>query len=158
MVTLKAASTMRQQCVKCVKFCFSNTKCNKFHFSNTKAGFKFNFFDSLLKLASGIIFYLLNLTANLLFHTYKHCYMWLSTLGKNFSRHFRIFFLFFSENRFWHYMQIVSYGDNLHVMSKPVFWENKKNIIIVFGEEIAKLWQQCLTCRFCQLKRIFPTC
>ena len=30
-------------------------------------GFKFNFFDSLLKLASGIIFYLLNLSANLLF-------------------------------------------------------------------------------------------
>ena len=22
-------------------------------------------------------------------------------------------------------MQIVSYGDNLHVMSKPVFWEKK---------------------------------
>ena len=39
----------------------------------TAAGFKFNFFDSLLKLASGIIFYLLNLSANLLFHTYKHC-------------------------------------------------------------------------------------
>ena len=34
-------------------------------------GFKFNFFDSLLKLANGI-FYLLNLSANLLFHTYKH--------------------------------------------------------------------------------------
>ena len=37
------------------------------------SGFKFNFFDSLLKLASGIIFYLLNLSANLLFHTCKHC-------------------------------------------------------------------------------------
>ena len=37
-----------------------------------QTGFKFNFFDSLLKLASGIIFYLLNLSANLLFHTYKH--------------------------------------------------------------------------------------
>ena len=36
-------------------------------------GFKFNFFDSLLKLASGIIFYLLNLSANFLFHIYKHC-------------------------------------------------------------------------------------
>ena len=33
----------------------------------TKAGFKFNFFISLLKLASHIIFYLLNLSANLLF-------------------------------------------------------------------------------------------
>ena len=37
------------------------------------SGFKFKFFDSLLKLASGFIFYLLNLSANLLFHTYKHC-------------------------------------------------------------------------------------
>ena len=25
-------------------------------------------------------------------------------------------------------MQIVSLGDNLHEMSYPVFWENKKNI------------------------------
>ena len=25
-------------------------------------------------------------------------------------------------------MQIVSIGDNLHEMSNPVFWENKKNI------------------------------
>ena len=48
----------------------------------------------------------------------------LSMLGKIFSRgHFEIRFLFFHENRFWHYMQIVSYGDNLHEMSKPIFWE-----------------------------------
>ena len=45
----------------------------KFHYTGSFAGFKFNFFDSLLKLASSIIFYLLNLLANLLFHTYKHC-------------------------------------------------------------------------------------
>ena len=51
-------------------------------------------------------------------------YLTLSTLGKIFSRrHFEIFFLFFSENRIWHFMQIVSYGDNLHEMSNPVFWE-----------------------------------
>ena len=31
------------------------------------AGFKFNFFDSLLKLASSIIFYLLNLSATCFF-------------------------------------------------------------------------------------------
>ena len=37
------------------------------------SGFKFNFFDSLLKLACGIIFDLLNLSANLLFLIYKHC-------------------------------------------------------------------------------------
>ena len=27
-------------------------------------------------------------------------------------------------------MQIVSFGDNLHVMSNPVFWKSKKNISI----------------------------
>ena len=37
-----------------------------------------------------------------------------------------IFFLFFSENRIWHFTQIVSSGDNLHEMSKPVFWRKKK--------------------------------
>ena len=34
-----------------------------------------------------------------------------------------IFFLFFSANRIWHFMQIVSNGDNLHEMSKPVCLE-----------------------------------
>ena len=34
-----------------------------------------------------------------------------------------IYFLFFPENRFRHFMQIVSCGDNLHKMSKPVFQE-----------------------------------
>ena len=48
----------------------------------------------------------------------------LSTLGKIFSRrHFEIFFLFFPENGSWHFMQIVSLGDNLHDMSNSVFWE-----------------------------------
>ena len=28
-----------------------------------------------------------------------------------------------SENMFWHFMQIVSLGDSLHEMSKPVFFE-----------------------------------
>ena len=39
-----------------------------------------------------------------------------------------IFYLFFTENRILHFMQIVSnkivpIGDNFHEMSKPVFWE-----------------------------------
>ena len=34
-----------------------------------------------------------------------------------------LFFLCFSENRIWHFMQIVSNGDNLHRLSNPVFWE-----------------------------------
>ena len=30
------------------------------------------------------------------------------------------FFLFFLESRIWHFMQIVSLGDNLHEVSNPV--------------------------------------
>ena len=37
-----------------------------------------------------------------------------------------IFSYFFPENRIWHFMQIVTIGDNLHEMSNPVFWEIKK--------------------------------
>ena len=36
-------------------------------------------------------------------------------------------------------MQIVSKGDNLHEMSNPVFWENKKkNITILSPAELAQ--------------------
>ena len=38
-----------------------------------------------------------------------------------------IFFLIFLENRIWHFMQIVSSGDNLHDMSNPIFGISKKN-------------------------------
>ena len=31
--------------------------------------------------------------------------------------------LYFLENRIWHFMQIVSNGDNLHEMSNPDFWK-----------------------------------
>ena len=49
----------------------------------------------------------------------------LSTLGEIFGWwYFEIFFLFFPENRFWDFMQIVSSGYNLHEMSNPVFYEN----------------------------------
>ena len=37
-------------------------------------------------------------------------------------------FLFYPENWLWHFMQIVSIGDNLHEMSKPFFLGNKRNI------------------------------
>ena len=47
--------------------------------------------------------------------------------GKNFSRwHFEIFVLFLTENRIWHFTLIVSSGDNLREMSKPVFLDRKK--------------------------------
>ena len=51
----------------------------------------------------------------------------LSTRGKIFSRrYFETFSLFFPRNTIRHFMQIVSNGDNLQEMSKPLFWENKK--------------------------------
>ena len=34
-----------------------------------------------------------------------------------------IFSYFFTENRIWHFMQILSLGDYLHQMSYLVFWE-----------------------------------
>ena len=48
-------------------------------------------------------------------------------LGKNFSRQyfetFFIFFFFSLENRIRHFMQIVSFRDNLHEVSGPIFYE-----------------------------------
>ena len=41
---------------------------------------------------------------------------------------FFFFFLFFPENRILYFMQSVSFGDNLHEISNPVFWEKKKNM------------------------------
>ena len=35
-------------------------------------------------------------------------------------------FKYFTENRIWQFMQIVSNGDNLHEMSKPVLWEKQE--------------------------------
>ena len=34
-------------------------------------------------------------------------------------------------------MQIVSQGDNLHEMSKPIFWEKEENIISVLSVQFA---------------------
>ena len=57
----------------------------------------------------------------------NNIFLTFSTLGKKFSRlHFEIFFLFFPENRIWHFMQIVSIEENLHKMSKS-FFSRKKN-------------------------------
>ena len=35
-------------------------------------------------------------------------------------------------------MQIVSNGDDLHEMSNPVFWENKKNVTYLSSAELGK--------------------
>ena len=50
------------------------------------------------------------------------------SLGKFSSQKTDDIFLFFQENRIRHFMQIVSIGDNLHEMSKPVFWGKKEEI------------------------------
>ena len=47
-----------------------------------------------------------------------------------------IFFIFFPENRTWHFMQIVSTGDNLHEMSHRVSWEKKEKDFKMLSAEI----------------------
>ena len=42
-----------------------------------------------------------------------------------------IFFLLFPQNRLWHFMQIVSNGDNFHEMSKPVFWGKNRQMLSI---------------------------
>ena len=60
------------------------------------------------------------------------CSFMICMLGKSFSKQrFRYFVLFFPENRLWLFMQIVSLGDNLHEISKPVLGKNKKTIVFV---------------------------
>ena len=59
----------------------------------------------------------------------------LSTLGKIFSKwHFTIFFLFcfLPRNRIWHFMQIVSNGDNLHEVSNYVFLGKIRKILLIW--------------------------
>ena len=46
-----------------------------------------------------------------------------------------LFFLFFSRKQVLTFMQIVSIGDNLHEMSKPVFWANKKKYFSMLSAE-----------------------
>ena len=51
-------------------------------------------------------------------------------------------FLFFPENKIWHFMQIVSLGDNLLEMSKPIFRENKKISVFLsaaFTQRVVKV-------------------
>ena len=48
-----------------------------------------------------------------------------------------IVFSFFPENRIWHYMKIVSKGDNFHVMSDPVFCDYEEKY---FNMSSAENW------------------
>ena len=49
-----------------------------------------------------------------------HFACWVKISANNILKHF---FLFFLENGIWHFMQIVSLGDNLHEVSNLIFWE-----------------------------------
>ena len=51
-----------------------------------------------------------------------------TTIWTNSTDKLMAFFVFFPENRIWHFMQIVSIGDNLHEMSKLFSRKNKKKI------------------------------
>ena len=50
----------------------------------------------------------------------------LTIIGANSADDKLVIFFFFRENRVWHFMQIVSCGDNLHEMSNSIFWGRKK--------------------------------
>ena len=53
---------------------------------------------------------------------HANCLCW-----RRFAWNVKSFFFFFSsENRIWHFMQIVSTVVNLHEMSNSVFWEIRK--------------------------------
>ena len=54
-------------------------------------------------------------------------YLAFTTLWANSADDKLIIILLFSpQNRLWHFMQIISLGDNLHEMSKSIFWKKKK--------------------------------
>ena len=48
--------------------------------------------------------------------------LWANSAGDKLGK----FFIFFPKHRIWHYMQIVSNGDNLHEMLNPVSGKKKK--------------------------------
>ena len=87
-------------------------------------------------------------------------YLTFSHLSKSFGGwYFEIFVIFFPENRIWHFMQIVSTGDNLHEMSDPVFWKKKiKESISLAYAELAKIVVRlnnaglCKSTFICQLR------
>ena len=55
---------------------------------------------------------------------YDSCRLTFTTIWANSADNkLTILFLFFPENGLWHFMQIVSLGDNLHESSKPFFQE-----------------------------------
>ena len=47
-----------------------------------------------------------------------------------------IFFLFFLENRIWHFLQIVSLGDNLHGVKSSYFPGKYEKIFKMSSAEI----------------------
>ena len=63
-----------------------------------------------------------------------------SMLGKNFSRgYLEIIFLFFPENRLWHFMQTVSSQETVCMNCQSLFSKkNMKNIVILSSAELAK--------------------
>ena len=86
-------------------------------------------------LISRSLIFLLDITWYICSECFPVLNLMLGMPGKKFCRkYFEIFFLFFPENRLWHFMQI----DNLHEMSMPISEKNKKNIIHFLFAEFPK--------------------
>ena len=76
-----------------------------------------------------------------------------STLVKISADDILKYFLISPKNRLWHFMQIVSTWDNMHEMSRPIFWENKLNIIHWSSAEFAHgvVMVKLLILKHCQI-------
>ena len=62
-----------------------------------------------------------NITENLQSHQTNSKLCTLSRVKFSADDILNSFLIILPENRFWHIMQIVSNGDNLHAMWKPIF-------------------------------------
>ena len=78
-------------------------------------------------LLSGTMRSMKNIYVYIWFIEVKHHLTFIILLANSADNKSMIFYLFFQKkNRIWHFMQIVSIGDNLHEMPNPVFWGKKK--------------------------------
>ena len=85
-----------------------------------------------------------------------HLYIWKKKKNLHHSIHLAIttlwadsaddklmIFLFFPENKFWHFLQIVSWGNNLHEISKPIFLEKWEKYFKMSSTEIITQHAKC---------------
>ena len=66
------------------------------------------------------------------------------------------FFLSFPRKQDWHFIQIVSSGDNLHDMSNPVFWEKLETICMKCHSCFLGKLRKIVQCVICW--KFYPEC